>query len=142
MKKVMKALALTLAVLALAGCESMKKDKDTAMSTDTTMSRTSSTTTTTTTTAPPAMPATGAATAMMPNAIVISIEPMSRASAMAGSSGAGATGSSATATGSDQVHRVTVRMDDGSMVSLVQETAPTFKSGDRVNVTNNMINTK
>ncbi|HEU4851703.1 MAG TPA: hypothetical protein VFT37_06065 [Telluria sp.] len=143
-----KAFPLALVVVALAGCESMKKD--TAMTGDT-MSRTSASTTSAPTVTDPATTtgataggttATGHDMAMTPNAVVISIEPMSRASAMAGSSSAGATGSSSTATGSDQVHRVTLRMDDGSMVSVVQEIAPTFKSGDRVNVTNNMIHVR
>jgi outer membrane lipoprotein SlyB len=140
----MKVLPLALALVALAGCESMKKDQ---AGTDT-MGRSSSTASTS------SIQDQGSATgmqsgqggmqqgqdmAMAPNAVVVSIEPMSRESAMAGSSSAGTTGSSSTATGSDQVHRVTVRMDDGSMVSIVQEAAPTFKSGDRVHVANNMI---
>lgn len=141
-----KALALALALVALAGCENMKRDQ---AGTDT-MGRTSATASTapaqssgqdmaTGTTAPSTQGAMqGQDMAMAPNAVVVSIEPMARESAM-GSSTAGATGSSSTATGSDQVHRVTVRMDDGSMVSIVQEAAPTFKSGDRVHVSNNMI---
>ena len=135
-----KALPLALALVAMAGCEHMKKDQ---ASTDT-MGR-SSTTASTSDQGSATMPTTpqtgmqGQDMAMAPNAVVVSIEPMSRESAMAGSSTAGATGSSSTATGSDQVHRVTVRMDDGSMVSIVQEAAPMFKSGDRVHVSNNMI---
>ena len=133
-----KALPLALALVAMAGCEHMKKDQ---ASTDT-MGRSSTTASTSDQATMPTTPQTGMQgqdMAMAPNAVVVSIEPMSRESAMAGSSTAGATGSSSTATGSDQVHRVTVRMDDGSMVSIVQEAAPTFKSGDRVHVSNNMI---
>ncbi|MFD2366249.1 hypothetical protein [Pseudoduganella sp. GCM10020061] len=142
-----RALPLALALVALAGCEHMKKDQ---AGTDT-MGRSSTTASTSTTqsssdqgasgmqagTAAPG--GTGQDMAMAPNAVVVSIEPMSRESATMGSSSSGQAGSSRTATGSDQVHRVTVRMDDGSMVSIVQEAAPTFKSGDRVHVSNNMI---
>lgn len=136
-----KALPLALALVALAGCEHMRKDQ---AGTDT-MGRSSATASTSATQSSSQGTATGAQAgmhgdmAMAPNAVVVSIEPMSRESAMTGSSSTGATGSSSTATGSDQVHRVTVRMDDGSMVSIVQEAAPMFKSGDRVHVSNNMI---
>lgn len=147
MKAMIKALPVALAVVALTGCEHMKKDQsstDTMGRSETTASMPAAPTTPTTdqgmaagTSEPTGMQ--GQDMAMAPNAVVISIEPMSRESAMAGSSSAGATGSSSTATGSDQVHRVSVRMDDGSMVVIVQEAMPTFKSGDRVHVSNNMI---
>ena len=134
-----RALPLALALVALAGCEHMKKDQ---AATDTMATSGATASTSEGTAAMPATPQTAMQDqdmAMAPNAVVISIEPMSRESAMAGSSSGGATGSSKTATGSEQVHRVTVRMDDGSMVSIVQEAAPMFKSGDRVHVSNNMI---
>jgi hypothetical protein len=135
-----RALPLALALVALAGCEHMKKDQ---ASSDT-MGRSSATASTSMQSSGQTAAQTSQAgmqgdMAMAPNAVVVSIEPMSRESASMGSSAAGTTGSSRTATGSDQVHRVTVRMDDGSMVSIVQEAAPMFKSGDRVHVSNNMI---
>ncbi|HEY1042334.1 MAG TPA: hypothetical protein VGE60_00585 [Telluria sp.] len=139
-----RTVVLTLALVALAGCEHMKKDQEGGD----TMGRSNATASTSpmqsseqgmqSQSAQEGMQQ-GQDMAMAPNATVVSIEPMARESAMAGSSSAGATGSSSTATGSDQVHRVTVRMDDGSMVSIVQEAAPMFKSGDRVHVSNNMI---
>jgi outer membrane lipoprotein SlyB len=141
-----KAFPLALALVALAGCEHMKKDQ---AGTDT-MGRSSTTASPSSTQSAgqgasgmqagtAAQSGTGQDTAMAPNAVVVSIEPMARESATMGSSSSGQAGGSRTATGSDQVHRVTVRMDDGSMVSIVQEAAPTFKSGDRVHVSNNMI---
>lgn len=126
-----KAIAMTLALFALAGCENMKRDQASTMDTSTTYSSTGGGAGAT---------ATSSADTMAPNAVVVNIEPMSRSSAMAGSSQGGTTGSAAT-TGSpdDMVHKVTVRMDDGSTRSIVQDMAPTFKSGDRVHVMNNMI---
>jgi len=127
-----KAMAMALALFALAGCENMKRDQASAMDTSTTYSTTGG--------GAGATATSSADMAMAPNAVVVNIEPMSRSSAMAGSSQGGTTGSAAT-TGSpdDMVHKVTVRMDDGSTRSIVQEMAPTFKSGDRVHVMNNMI---
>jgi outer membrane lipoprotein SlyB len=52
-----------------------------------------------------------------------------------GSSAAGATGAAA----SDRVYRITVRMNDGSTQVITQDSAPTFKRGDRVRVENDMI---
>jgi hypothetical protein len=79
-------------------------------------------------------------TAMMPagapNAIVMSIEPMPRQGAVGGSGTAGATGSS---TGEDKVYRVTLPMDDGTTRVVTQEKAPTFRTGDRVNMMDGMI---
>jgi outer membrane lipoprotein SlyB len=57
--------------------------------------------------------------------------------AAVGSSGTGATGSSATLT--EQVYRVTLRMDDGSTRMVTQETTPSYRSGDRVNLTGGVI---
>lgn len=72
----------------------------------------------------------------MPNAIVMSIEPMPRQGAVGGSGTAGATGSSM---GDDKVYRVTLRMDDGTTRVVTQEKAPTYRSGDRVNMMDGVI---
>jgi outer membrane lipoprotein SlyB len=40
---------------------------------------------------------------------------------------------------SDQVYRVTLRMDDGSTQVITQETAPDFRSGDRVSISGGAI---
>lgn len=74
--------------------------------------------------------------AAMPNAVVVSIEPMPRQGAMGGSGTAGATGSSM---GDDKVYRITLRMDDGTTRVVTQEKAPTYRSGDRVNMMDGVI---
>jgi outer membrane lipoprotein SlyB len=38
-----------------------------------------------------------------------------------------------------QVYRITLRMDDGTMQSLVQEAAPSLRVGDRVRIANGVI---
>jgi outer membrane lipoprotein SlyB len=58
----------------------------------------------------------------------------SMSGAAVGGSSAGATGSSA-----DKVYRITLRMDDGSTRVVSQETTPSYKSGDRVNLTGGVI---
>lgn len=126
-----KAMTMALALFALGGCENMKRDQASAMDTSTTYSSTGG--------GAGATATSSGDTAMAPNAIVVNIEPMTRSSAMAGSSQGGTTGSATTGSPDDMVHKVTVRMDDGSTRSLVQDMAPTFKSGDRVHVMNNMI---
>jgi outer membrane lipoprotein SlyB len=56
------------------------------------------------------------------------------AGAAVGGSTAGATGSS-----SEPVYKVTLRMDDGSTKVVTQETAPTYRQGDRINLTEGVI---
>jgi outer membrane lipoprotein SlyB len=80
---------------------------------------------------------------MLESAVVTSIE------AMRGSSGASGTGTTsqgtsgtAGASGTGQMYRITLRMDDGSTRVLMQDWAPGFKSGDRVNVQNGAIQMK
>ena len=88
-----------------------------------------------------AMPpsSTPAAASTMPNSTVISIEPL--ASSSTGSSGAsGASGSAgAGAAGTEQAYRITLRMDDGSTQVVSQATTPTYRSGDRVNLSSGVI---
>jgi outer membrane lipoprotein SlyB len=71
-----------------------------------------------------------------PNAVVMSIEPMPRQGAVGGSGTAGATGSSMD---EDKAYRVTLRMDDGTTRVVTQEKAPTYRTGDRVNMMDGVI---
>lgn len=79
--------------------------------------------------------ATGAPAAP-PNSVVTMIEvvPRSGDATGAGTMAGAAVGGTATGT-ADRVYRVTLRMDDGSTRVITQEWAPTFRSGDRVNLT-------
>ena len=83
------------------------------------------------------MPSGAAGMSGAPNAVVMSVEAMPRPSASGagsaamGSSGAeGATGSS----GGGAMYRVTLRMDDGTTRVVTQDSAPNFRSGDRVHL--------
>jgi outer membrane lipoprotein SlyB len=73
--------------------------------------------------------------AVVPNSVVTMIEVVPRqgdatgAGTMAGAAVGGTAGGT-----SDRVYRVTLRMDDGSTRVVTQEWAPTFRSGDRVNL--------
>lgn len=76
--------------------------------------------------------------AMAPNSVVTLIEVAPRqsgagAGTMAGSA-VGGTGAGTTGT-ADRVYRITLRMDDGTTRVITQDWAPTFRTGDRVNVT-------
>lgn len=70
-----------------------------------------------------------------PNSVVTMIEvvPRSGAATGTGSMAGAAVGGSATASG-DRVYRITLRMDDGSTRVVTQESAPSFRSGDRVHL--------
>lgn len=78
--------------------------------------------------------ATGMAAAP-PNSVVTMIEvvPRSGDATGAGTIAGAAVGGTAAGT-ADRVYRVTLRMDDGSTRVVTQEWAPTFRSGDRVNL--------
>lgn len=147
-------LLASLLVVALAGCSSTKGSRDETASTagatasgagsmptrsaDTGGTATGSGSMAAQPQAQPAdtMPMPGAMPGAMPNAIVMSIEPMPRQGAVGGSGTAGATGSSM---GDDKVYRITLRMDDGTTRVVTQEKAPTYRSGDRVNMMDGMI---
>lgn len=76
------------------------------------------------------------------NSVVTSIEVVPRQSAGVGTgsvAGAAVGGTTESGSSADRVYRITVRMDDGSTRTVTQETAPSFKSGDRVRVVNDMI---
>jgi outer membrane lipoprotein SlyB len=80
----------------------------------------------------------------MPNAVVILIEPVARqagsaAGAAAGAAVGGSGAAGTTGSGGDASYRVTLRMDDGTTRVVTQDKAPTFRSGDRVNMTDGMI---
>lgn len=87
------------------------------------------------------------ATSTSSYALVQLIEAMPRAQAMAGATmlnptadASGTSGSAGTMTesgsGSDNVYRVTLRMDDGSTKAVVMETRPALQIGDRVRMAN------
>lgn len=94
-------------------------------------------------------PAQGAGSSMapggMPNGVVMTIEVVPRqgaAGAGAGGTsvgGSGTTGTTSSSMGEDKMYRITLRMDDGSTRVVTQDKAPTFRSGDRVNMTDGMI---
>lgn len=73
--------------------------------------------------------------AIVPNSVVTMIEVVPRQgdATGAGTLAGAAVGGTAAGT-SDRVYRVTLRMDDGSTRVVTQEWAPTFRSGDRVNL--------
>jgi hypothetical protein len=75
--------------------------------------------------------------ASTPNSTVTNIEVIPRQSGAAGAGtvagaavgGTGTTGGSMT---SDRVYRITLRMDDGTVETITQESTPAFSTGDRV----------
>lgn len=73
-----------------------------------------------------------------PNGTVISIEPLATSSS-SGSSTSGATSGSASGSGAEQAYRITLRMDDGSTQVISQASTPTYRSGDRVNLSSGVI---
>jgi hypothetical protein len=76
-----------------------------------------------------------AASAALPNATVTLIEPLAGASSMGSSGTAGSASGSSTPTS-----RVSLRLDDGSTRTINVERPPSYKAGDRVNVSLDMIN--
>jgi hypothetical protein len=76
-----------------------------------------------------------------PNAVVTVIEVVPRPSSMGGSAvgGSGTAGVTGSSTGEDKVYRITLHMDDGTTHIVTQEKAPTFRNGDRVNMTGGII---
>ena len=139
-----KALVIALALVVLAGCRTNDMTDSTASTTESAYgtpgqqmepSRQDMVAT------PTPEPQPGMA-ATQPNAVVMNIETVSRSSAMAGA-GATTSGTSGamgrTGTESDRIYRITVRMDDGTSRMLMQERAPSFRPGDRVMVSNDMI---
>ena len=82
-----------------------------------------------------AMPPGPQTAALVPNSVVTLIEVVPRSADATGAGTMAGAAVGGTAPTSDRVYRVTVRMDDGSTRVITQEWAPTFRSGDRVNLT-------
>jgi hypothetical protein len=72
--------------------------------------------------------------------VVQSIDQITRqdATSMGLSTGAAAAGGSL-GSPSDKVYRVTVRMDDGTTQTVLAESMPSYKSGDRVRYANGTV---
>lgn len=69
-----------------------------------------------------------------PNSVVTMIEVVPRSADATGAGTMAGAAVGGTTPTSDRVYRVTLRMDDGSTRVVTQEWAPTFRSGDRVNL--------
>lgn len=70
-----------------------------------------------------------------PNSVVTLIEVVPRPPGMVTEGAVGGTGAAGTTGTPDRMYRITLRMDDGSTQVVMQDWAPTFRSGDRVNLT-------
>jgi len=70
-----------------------------------------------------------------PNSVVASIDVVPRQAAGGAGTVAGAAVGGTTGSASDRVYRITLRMDDGTSRIVTQESAPAFKTGDRVRMT-------
>lgn len=81
-----------------------------------------------------AQASTAAGTAAPPNSVVTMIEVVPRTGDATGAGTMAGAAVGGTAGASDRVYRITLRMDDGSTRVVTQEWAPTFRSGDRVNL--------
>lgn len=74
------------------------------------------------------------------SATVQSIEPVARGMDQAsGETQAGSSGTAGTTAGSASMYRVTLRLDDGSMRTIMQNSAPTYQTGDRVKLVNGLL---
>lgn len=77
----------------------------------------------------------GSTTAQVTYGTVQSVDSMQRQDVGVGTLGAAAAGGSMGAP-TDRVYRVAVRMDDGTTQTIVVDTKPGYKSGDRVRYSN------
>jgi hypothetical protein len=74
------------------------------------------------------------------SATVQSIEPVARGMDQAsGETQAGSSGTAGTTAGSAGMYRVTLRLDDGSTRTIMQNSAPTYQTGDRVKLVNGLL---
>ena len=74
------------------------------------------------------------------SATVQSIEPVARGMDQAsGETQAGSSGTAGTTAGSADMYRVTLRLDDGSTRAIMQNSAPTYQTGDRVKLVNGLL---
>jgi hypothetical protein len=86
---------------------------------------------------------TSAMTGGAPNSVVLSIEAVPKMGNAAGSAavgGTGVAGATGSSTGDEKSYKITLHMDDGSTRVVTQDKAPSFRSGDRVNMTDGQIN--
>lgn len=84
------------------------------------------------------------AMASTPNSTVTNIEVIPRQSDAAGTgagtvAGAAVGGATGTSVTPDRVYRITLRMDDGTVETITQESTPAFRTGDRVRMSGNAI---
>lgn len=77
----------------------------------------------------------GSTTAQVTYGTVQAVDSMQRQDVGVGTLGAAAAGGSMGAP-TDRVYRVAVRMDDGTTQTIVVDTKPSYKSGDRVRYSN------
>lgn len=74
------------------------------------------------------------------SATVQSIEPVPRGMDQAsGEAQMGSSGTAGTTAGSAGMYRVTLRLDDGSTRAIMQNSAPTYQTGDRVKMVNGLV---
>ena len=135
MKK-MTLYAMALCALSVSACA----DRMSKSSTDNTSGITSNANTPSTTSSnysPSSMtgPSTSTSTAQTSYGVVQAIDQMQRQDVGVGVMGAAVAGGMPT----DKVYRVTVRLDDGSMQTVVMDSSPSYKIGDRVRYSNGMV---
>lgn len=146
-----KSTLLACTLIALAGCAS---DRSTSMdngggtaSSDSTSNMGTGSTASTVDQSPPvtASPETRGSTSMAQtgspgSGVVQTIDQITRqdATSMGLSAGAAAAGGSL-GSPSDKIYRVTVRMDDGTTQTVLAESMPSYKSGDRVRYANGSV---
>ncbi len=81
------------------------------------------------------------------SATVLSIEPVARGMDLgSGETQAGSSGTAGSTTGSavagsagNMMYRVTLRLDDGSTRAIMQNSAPSYQTGDRVKMVNGLV---
>jgi len=78
-------------------------------------------------------------TAQTSYGMVQAIDQMQRQDVGVGMVGAAAAGGTTSGMPTDKVYRVTVRLDDGTMQTVVLESSPSYKIGDRVRYSNGTV---
>lgn len=74
------------------------------------------------------------------SATVQSIEPVARGMDQAsGEAQMGSSGTAGATAGSADMYRVTLRLDDGSTRAIMQNSAPTYQTGDRVKMVDGLV---
>ncbi len=72
------------------------------------------------------------------NSRVVAVDNVPRSALTGSTGGTGSTGTTGSS-GSDMVYRITLQMDDGSSRTVIQEWAPGFRAGDRVQLVGDAI---